>query len=107
MSSKILTFTLNGETIRVVVEPTDMLADVLRDKLNLIGVKKGCGQGECGACTVIMNGDAVTSCIIPALKAEGAVVETIEASEVRANTTRCRKVLWILEPFNAVSVRRA
>lgn len=78
MSSKILTFTLNGETIRVVVEPTDMLADVLRDKLNLIGVKKGCGQGECGACTVIMNGDAVTSCIIPALKAEGAVEETIE-----------------------------
>lgn len=78
MSAKILTFTLNGETTKVVVEPSDMLVDVLRDKLNLIGAKKGCGQGECGACTVIMNGDAVTSCMVPAMKAEGAVVETIE-----------------------------
>ena len=78
MSAKILTFTLNGETTKVMVEPSDMLVDVLRDKLNLIGAKKGCGQGECGACTVIMNGDAVTSCMVPAMKAEGAVVETIE-----------------------------
>ena len=60
MSAKTLTFTLNGELTRVVVEPSDMLVDVLRDKLNLIGVKKGCGKGECGACTVIMNGMPLT-----------------------------------------------
>lgn len=78
MSTRILSFTLNGELTEVAVAPSDMLVDVLRDKLNLIGSKKGCGQGECGACTVIMNGEAVTSCIVPALKAQGAVVETIE-----------------------------
>ncbi|HBC93930.1 MAG TPA: ferredoxin, partial [Pelotomaculum sp.] len=49
MSTKVLSFTLNGEKTEVVVAPSDMLADVLRDKLNLIGCKKGCGQGECGA----------------------------------------------------------
>lgn len=73
-----LSFFLNGENTEVEVAPDDMLVDVLRDKLLLTGTKKGCGKGECGACTVIMNGEAVNSCMVPALKAEGAVVETIE-----------------------------
>lgn len=78
MSSKILKFTLNGDPIEIVVTPDDMLVDVLRDKLDLTGTKKGCGKGECGACTIIMNGEAVNSCMVPAMKAMGATVETIE-----------------------------
>ena len=78
MSQIKLSFTLNGEPVQVKVAPADMLLDVLRDKLALTGTKKGCGRGECGACTVILNGQAVDSCLIPAVKAQGAVVETIE-----------------------------
>ncbi len=78
MSFKTLKFTLNGEPMEIPVSPSDMLVDVLRDKLELTGTKKGCGKGECGACTVIMNGKAVASCLVPALKAMGANVETVE-----------------------------
>ena len=74
----ILTMMLNGNEISVEVEPGDLLADVLRDKLHLIGTKIGCGEGECGACTVLVDGLAVTSCIYPALKADGRQVTTIE-----------------------------
>ncbi|WP_347488647.1 (2Fe-2S)-binding protein [Desulfoscipio sp. XC116] len=78
MSSKILKFTLNGEPTEIAVAPDDMLLDVLRDRFDLTGTKKGCGAGECGACTVIINGEAVNSCMVPAMKAMGANVETIE-----------------------------
>ena len=73
-----LSFTLNGKKISADVDPDMRLADFLRDQLCLTGTKIGCGKGECGACTVIMNGKAVTSCIIPVMRAEGAVIETIE-----------------------------
>ena len=69
---------LNSKPVTVAVEPDDMLAHVLRDRLGLIGTKIGCGEGECGACTVIVDGKAVTSCIYPALKAQGCHVTTIE-----------------------------
>ena len=78
MSSFVLKMTVNKEPVEVLVSPTDMLVDILREKLHLTGTKKGCGKGECGACTVIMNGEAVNSCMIPAMKAMNAVVETIE-----------------------------
>lgn len=78
MNLKILKFTLNGDPIEIAVSPDDMLVDVLRDKLELTGTKKGCGKGECGACTVIINGEAVNSCLVPAMKTMGANVETIE-----------------------------
>lgn len=70
--------TINGEAIVMDVDPSLSLAQFLRDKLYLTGTKIGCGKGECGACTVIMNGKAVTSCIIPVMRAEGAAIETIE-----------------------------
>ena len=73
-----LKFTLNGEPMELTVDPSEMLVDILRDRLYLTGTKKGCGKGECGACTVIMNGAAVNSCMIPALKAADAMIETIE-----------------------------
>ena len=73
-----LTFILNSKETSVDVEPQEMLAHVLRDRLGFIGTKIGCGEGECGACTVLVDGKAVTSCIYPALKAQGRRVETIE-----------------------------
>ena len=75
---KLLTFTLNGEATRVEVEPGELLLDVLRRKLFLTGTKKGCGEGECGACTVLLDGDPVLSCLLPAMKAQGRAVTTIE-----------------------------
>jgi carbon-monoxide dehydrogenase small subunit len=74
----LLEMTLNGELVSVEIEPGDVLAGVLRDKLGFIGTKIACGEGECGACTVLVDGAAVTSCIYPAMKAQGRQVETIE-----------------------------
>lgn len=71
-------FTLNGENVEIDVSPARTLLDVLRNDLNMRGTKNGCESGECGSCTVIMNGKAVTSCLIPIMKAQGAVIETIE-----------------------------
>jgi carbon-monoxide dehydrogenase small subunit len=73
-----LTMTLNGESVTVEVEPFELLVDVLRDKLGLTGTKIGCNEGECGACTVIVDGQAVLSCLLPAMKAHGREVVTIE-----------------------------
>ena len=65
-----LNMTINGKAISVDVDPGIRLVDFLRDNLFLTGTKIGCGKGECGACTVIMNGKAVTSCIIPVIQEE-------------------------------------
>ena len=74
----LLRTTVNGQPVEVEIEPGDLLVDVLRDKLGLIGTKIGCGEGECGACTVLLDGEAILSCIYPALKVEGREVITIE-----------------------------
>ncbi len=73
-----LSMILNGRDVSVEVDPGDLLVHVLRDKLGLIGTKVACGEGECGACTVLVDGITVTSCIYPALKAQGREVITIE-----------------------------
>jgi len=78
LNKKTLTMVVNGKTVEKMVEPGDTLLDVLREELGLKGVKKGCGKGECGACTIIMNGKAVNSCIVPAMQAVGAEIQTIE-----------------------------
>ncbi len=74
----ILNFTVNGKPVSVEAKPNEFLAEVLRYKLGLTGTKIGCNEAECGICTVIVDGQPVISCIYPALKAEGAHVETIE-----------------------------
>lgn len=71
-------FQLNGQTVTAEVEGGQSLLNLLRETFELKGVKEGCGEGECGACTVILDGLAVTSCILPAMEAEGAAVTTIE-----------------------------
>jgi aerobic-type carbon monoxide dehydrogenase small subunit (CoxS/CutS family) len=73
-----LTMTLNGQEVTVEIEPSDLLAYVLRDRLGLTGTKIGCDEGECGACTVILDGQAVDSCLLPAMKADGCEVVTVE-----------------------------
>jgi carbon-monoxide dehydrogenase small subunit len=70
--------TVNSRQVSVEIQPDELLVDVLRDRLGLTGTKIGCNEGECGACTVIMNGQAVLSCLIPALRAEGCHITTIE-----------------------------
>lgn len=76
--SNAISFTVNGNIVSTTAEPDMMLVDFLREKMFLTGTKKGCGKGECGACTVLFNGNAVNSCMIPLGKADGAVIETIE-----------------------------
>ncbi|HUA98533.1 MAG TPA: (2Fe-2S)-binding protein [Terracidiphilus sp.] len=71
-------FTVNGELRAVSVPPMKRLLDVLREDLHLTGTKEGCGEGECGSCSVRMNGDLVNSCLVPVLQAEGAIVQTVE-----------------------------
>jgi aerobic-type carbon monoxide dehydrogenase small subunit (CoxS/CutS family) len=73
-----LTMTVNGRQVTVDIEADELLVDVLRDRLGLIGTKIGCNEGECGACTVIMDGEPVLSCLVPALRAEGQDLLTIE-----------------------------
>lgn len=73
-----LSMTVNGRPVSVDVEADELLVDVIRDRLGLTGTKIGCGEGECGACTVILDGRAVNSCLIPALKAQGRSITTIE-----------------------------
>lgn len=69
---------INGQHYSVRVEPNELLVDVLRERLELIGTKKGCGTGDCGACTVLMDGCPVTSCLVLAVAAEGKSIMTIE-----------------------------
>jgi carbon-monoxide dehydrogenase small subunit len=71
-------FTINGENRIVQVLPMKRLLDVLREDLHLTGTKEGCGEGECGSCSVRMNGDLVNSCLVPVLQAEGASIQTVE-----------------------------
>ncbi len=71
-------FKINGRDRTAHVEPRTSLLDVIREDLGLIGAKEGCGKGECGACTVIMDGDAVPSCLVLAAGVEGKEIITIE-----------------------------
>ena len=78
MAKMLVTFQVNGDKREVYVQPGDTLLDVIREELSLTGSKKGCGTGECGACTVIMNGKAVPSCLVLVASVEGANIVTIE-----------------------------
>jgi len=69
---------VNGEAKSIDVPPMKRLLDVLREDLHLTGTKEGCGEGECGACAVLLNGELVNSCLVPALQASGATLCTIE-----------------------------
>ena len=76
--SQTVNFTVNGEARSVEVFPMARLLDVLREQLQLTGTKEGCGEGECGACTVIIDGQIVNSCLVPMAQVDGAQITTIE-----------------------------
>lgn len=78
MAKVLLVMTVNGDTVEVAVESGVMLIDVLREELHLTGTKESCGRGECGACTVLLDGKTVNSCITPAMKVMNREVWTIE-----------------------------
>jgi aerobic-type carbon monoxide dehydrogenase small subunit (CoxS/CutS family) len=71
-------FRLNGKRVDVVAAPARRLLDVLREECGLTGTKEGCGEGECGACTVLLDGAAVASCLVPFAQVRGRAVTTIE-----------------------------
>ncbi|WP_213806463.1 (2Fe-2S)-binding protein [Granulicella sp. dw_53] len=73
-----ITLTINGETKTIEAPPMKRLLDLIREDLHLTGTKEGCGEGECGSCSVLMNGELVNSCLVPALQANGARICTIE-----------------------------
>jgi carbon-monoxide dehydrogenase small subunit len=73
-----LRMTVNGKPVEVRINPTWTLLKVLREELKLTGTKKGCEQGDCGACTIIMDGKTVNACLVLAMQAEGKTLETIE-----------------------------
>lgn len=73
-----MTFRVNGEEVTVQAHPMSRLLDVLRGHLHLTGTKEGCGEGECGACSVLMNGTLVNSCLVPAIQAAGTEIVTVE-----------------------------
>lgn len=78
MPKLLLNFTVNGELREVLIDPRRTLLDVLRNHLNLLGVHRGCDSGNCGACTVLLDGRPVTACLVLAIDCQGAQVTTIE-----------------------------
>jgi carbon-monoxide dehydrogenase small subunit len=75
---RLITLTVNGNKYEIAIEPRQSLLQVLREELHLTGTKEGCSEGECGACTVFLDGQTVDSCLIFALEANGRAVVTIE-----------------------------
>ena len=79
-----LSFTVNGEATKILAHPMERLLDVLRNNLGLTGVKEGCGEGECGSCSVLLDRMLVNSCLIPVAQAHGASIVTIEGMSAHA-----------------------
>ncbi len=88
MTENFVTFTVNGEARRIRVFPRTTLLDALRWQLDLTGTKKCCAEGECGACTVLLDGRAVNSCLVLAIEVDQATVLTIEGLETAGRLSR-------------------
>jgi carbon-monoxide dehydrogenase small subunit len=88
-----ISFTVNGERRTVRAYPMERLLDVLRRDLGLTGAKEGCGEGECGSCSVFMDGALVNSCLVPVLQAEGAKITTIEGLAQEEHLHRLQQTL--------------
>ena len=88
---KTIRFILNGDVVEVAIREDAMLIDVLRENFGLTGVKEGCGIGECGACTVIVDGKNVNSCLYPAMEVEGKTVITIEGMQNEGDFSKIQR----------------
>lgn len=87
-----LNFNVNGIKVELNVEPDRRLIDILREDLELTGTKEGCGEGECGSCTVLIDGKAVHACLTVAIQLEGSHVLTIEGLEHKGELSKIQKV---------------
>ena len=91
MIKKRMKFQINGKTYEADLDPATRMVDVLRDTFYLTGTKEGCGEGECGACTIIMDGKAVSSCLVLAGQAESANITTIEGLSIDGELSRLQR----------------
>ena len=103
---EIIALNVNGELKEVMVAHRTTLLEVLREQLGLTGVKDSCGTGDCGVCTVLMDGKAVSACLILAVRAKGKRIETIEGLSQEGDYTLCRRLSLIPAPSNAAIARR-
>ena len=87
-----VSFILNQRKVSLDVNPEKRLLDLLREDLHLTGTKEGCGEGECGACTVIINGEAVHSCLVLACQIEGKEILTIEGLEENGELSKIQQI---------------
>ncbi len=94
-----INFKLNNKNVAIDTDPMRRLLDVLREDFGLTGTKEGCGEGECGACTIILNGKPVTSCILNAIQADGTEILTVEAI---SETTEGKLLIDCFDETNAV-----
>ena len=85
---------VNGEARETRVPPMKRLLDVLREDLGLTGTKEGCGEGECGACSVILDGEVVNSCLVPACQADGTKITTVEGLASGGELSRVQEAFW-------------
>lgn len=90
-----LTMTVNGASRTLEVHPVARLLDVLREDLGLTGTKEGCGEGECGACSILLNGRVVNSCLIPAAQAQGAEIITVEGLAAGENLSALQEAFLV------------
>mgnify|MGYP000632897968 CR=1 FL=1 len=105
---EVLRCTVNNKPVEVGIDPRESLADVLRERLGLTSVKKGCEVGECGACNVLIDGEAYNSCIYLAVWAEGKHIRTLEGCwALTASSATSSRPLWTRRPSSAASARRA
>lgn len=97
-----ITFSINNERINLTINPSLLLIDMIRDELSLIGTKPGCGEGECGACTVLVDGKAVNSCLYLAINVHGKEVTTIEGLSANGTGTALDPIQEALVEHGAI-----
>ena len=105
MEMKEIRFVLNGKPHELRVKPWRTLLEMIREDLFLTGTKEGCGQGDCGSCTVILGGKPVNSCLVPAVEADGQEILTIEGLSEGKNLIPYRMPLSSMRGCSAGSVR--
>ena len=104
MAKTIVSLSVNGDHADGLVEPRKTLADFLREDLELTGTKLGCEQGVCGACTVLLDGQAVRSCLLFAVQCAGSEVTTVEGLAADPSSSACAKRSPTTTPFSAAFV---
>ncbi len=101
------TLIINGETKQLQLDPRVTLLDLLRDHLGMTGAKKGCDHGQCGACTMLVNGKRINSCLTLAVMHDGDQITTIEGLATESKLHPCRRLLLSMTDFSAAIARLA